>query len=167
MTKIHLLLLRMSGKICRGRISLTRYNEILGEFAFQLYSWRGFDQIRWQRGTDQNFFTKRLKGTTIATLNQSCSSFSAICSKRSVQVKNKDLARTNSRRANIHSNANPSHHSLPQSTASLAKIVNCGKDQEIQTGTLRVVRGFLEVCLLTTAIQRLTILMSARHFCGE
>jgi len=38
MTKIHLLLLRMSGKIRRELISLTRYNEILGEFAFQLYS---------------------------------------------------------------------------------------------------------------------------------
>ena len=51
MTKIHLLLLRMSGEIRRGPISLTRYNEILGEFAFQLYSWREFDQIRRQRGS--------------------------------------------------------------------------------------------------------------------
>jgi len=36
MTKIHLLFLRMSGKKRRGLISLTRLNEILGEFAFQL-----------------------------------------------------------------------------------------------------------------------------------
>ena len=49
MTTIHLLLLRMSGKIRRGLISLTRYNEILGEFAFRVYSWCRFDQIRQHR----------------------------------------------------------------------------------------------------------------------
>jgi len=54
MTKIHLLSLRMSGKIRRGLIGLTRYNEILGEFAFQVYSWRGFDQIRRQRASRVN-----------------------------------------------------------------------------------------------------------------
>jgi hypothetical protein len=36
----------MCGKIRRGLSSLTRYNEILGEFAFQPYSWRELDQIR-------------------------------------------------------------------------------------------------------------------------
>src|SRR5258707_10321736 len=51
MTKIHLLLLRVSGKIRRGLISLTSYNEILGEFAFQLLHGEDSIKIRRQRGS--------------------------------------------------------------------------------------------------------------------